>query len=135
MNEIEQKIEQKIEVMTMLKKTAAKFNAALMWHHVYIDMSGRLVFSMVSSLEELHEVRSALRESFGRWNDHRERAWTSGRTLIASFVSDELPISIWLNSNVDSPIDGMLKETCRVVELTPQAEYTIVCDVEAVNEK
>jgi hypothetical protein len=95
---------------------------------VFLDFDSILLIT-VSSIEELHEVRSLLRKIFYRWEDSIKNIWSSCGEGVASYVNKKNKyVKIWLKTSIeDFPI---LKEGCSFVERKAEKTYTYVCNME-----
>ncbi len=105
---------------------------------VALDLPGRFIFSpptssrlSLTSLDELHAARTALRKYFG-WRDRLENKFYSCGVVIVTYVPNEevklpLPFQIW----VEAPPESFPKELlgdCKVVEYD-RKDYNIVCPI------
>lgn len=103
-----------------------------------LNLPGKFVFSppdnsriTVSSLAELHEVRSLLREHFG-WKDKIANKFYSCGVVIATYRPTEdvklpIPFELW----VEAPPELFPKEILGDCHLKPYTrnEYNVVCSI------
>lgn len=103
---------------------------------IKLDLPGQFVFSppshrlVVTNLDELHQARKVLRETFG-WRDKVDNKFFSCGKVIVTFVpvDTELPIhfAIWVESPPDSFPKILLGE-CILVK-HDEVVYNIMCKV------
>jgi len=103
-----------------------------------LDLPGRFVFSpptcnrlCISSLDELHQARTVLREAFG-WRDRMEDKFASCGVVIATYSPNEdvklpLPFQIWVEASPELFPKELLGD-CKVVKYDRE-DYSIVCPV------
>jgi hypothetical protein len=103
-----------------------------------LDLPGRFVFSpptgsrlCISSLDELHQARTVLREAFG-WSDRMEDKFASCGAVIVTYSPNKdvklpLPFQIWVEASPESFPKELLGD-CKVVKYYRE-DYSIVCPV------
>ena len=103
-----------------------------------LDLPGHFVFSpptgsrlCISSLDELHQVRTVLRETLG-WRDHMNNKFASCGMVIVSYSPNEdvnlpLPFQIWVEASPESFPKELLGD-CKVVKYDRE-DFSIVCPV------
>ena len=80
------------------------------------------------STEQLHEVRSYLRDKLGSWSDDVTNVFSSMRRGIAVY-SNDTPYELWLEFDINNPPKGLVKPGCRFVQ-RERVDYDLVCDTE-----
>ena len=107
-----------------------------------MDCPGHFVFSVgrhrikVRTMDELHEVRSALRKKFG-WTDSLTGKFFSCNVVIATYAPEDgvilpFPFELWL----ESPPETFPKEVmgnCKLVPV-PHQEFSVICDHSTVQD-
>jgi len=102
-----------------------------------VDVPGDIVVSVcdgnririkTQSTEQLHEVRSYLRDKLGSWSDDVTHVFTSMGRGIAIYNNDT-PYELWLEFDINNTPKGLIKSGCRFVQ-RERVDYDLVCDPE-----
>jgi hypothetical protein len=94
---------------------------------------GTTKVTIVIHHEDLHEVRSILRQHYGQWSDKVEPSYCANDKLTVNYVGAMrgIPVPIELNTNypLDNLPKGLLKPGCHVERTSSVVEScSIVCE-------
>jgi hypothetical protein len=96
-------------------------------HTIHVGRDGNVIITSCTTLDEVQEVRHAMRAALGEWKDELETVWNSGCVMLASWKSP-YGIEIWLKTMPeDFPID-QISPGCRLVK-SEDVSYSVVCEV------